>query len=76
LEYAGIILLQSDRASVRIARSSIHGSTPPDNVCPKPTSYGEKAKPPVFVWLGGFAVTDNFSQISVGLAAVRPPALH
>jgi hypothetical protein len=40
------------------------------------TSYGEKAKPPVFVWLGGFAVTDNFSQISVGLAAVTPPALH
>jgi hypothetical protein len=31
------------------------GSTPPDNVCPKPTSYGEKAEPSVLS-LGGFAV--------------------
>jgi hypothetical protein len=35
--------------------SSHSGSTTPDNVRPKPTSYGEKAKPPVSAWAGGFA---------------------
>jgi len=70
------MLLLSDRVSPHC------GSTPPDNVCPKPTSFalnlhrqGEAVRSPAE--LGGFAVTDNFFQISVGVAAAKQqPSAH
>jgi hypothetical protein len=45
---------------------------PPDNVRPKPTSYGEKAKPPVSAWAGGFAAQQPSSALWI-LTSIKDP---